>query len=315
MDFPNSKDVLYSVKGRVATITLNRPERMNAISPPMPRLIRKYVEEAEWDDNVHVIIIQGAEKNAFCAGYDLTMFAEKKMTTERAREFEYDLMVDYKMMYENTTDFMSLFRCNKPTIAKIKGVAVGGGSDIALCCDLVIASDDARIGYPPARVWGIPTTMHWVQRLSAEKAKKMLFTGDLVSGKEAENMGLILQSVPLNEIDEYVNNLAERIAAVPKNQLFMSKFAVNQTIEGRLMESQKIATIFDGFARNSPEGRFFKKRSEQVGFQKAVKERGKNIYKQKKTLTYYIYIDSGKPFIPDSISQKTFRFFRSLSML
>ena len=194
------------------------------------------------------------------------------------------------MMNANTEDFMSLFRCSKPTIAKIHGFAIAGGSDIALCCDLVIMADDAKIGYPPARIWGIPTTMQWVHRLGPEKAKRMLFTGDLITGKAAKKMGLILDSVPSSELDGYVNKLAKRIASVPRNQLHMSKMVVNTVVDAQgLRQAQMLATFFDGFARNSPEGKYFKRVAETQGFHKAIEERdnGGNIAEGESESSYF----------------------------
>jgi enoyl-CoA hydratase len=192
-----------------------------------------------------------------------------------------DPTIDYRMMMANTEDFMSLFHCTKPTIAKIHGFAVAGGSDIALCCDLVIMADNAKIGYPPARIWGIPTTMQWINRLGPEKAKRMLFTGDLITGKQAKEIGLILDSVPPQDLDLYVERLAKRIAGVPRNQLHMSKLVVNSTVEQHLglKHAQQLATLFDGFARNGPEGKHFSRVAAKKGFHEAIRERdsGDNI--------------------------------------
>ena len=186
----------------------------------------------------------------------------------------WDPTVDFRMMYRNTQDFLSLWRCDKPTIAKVRGFAVAGGSDIALCCDLVVMAQNARIGYPPARVWGIPTTAMWVYRLGAEQAKRMLLTGDVVDGAEAARMGLVLEAVPEADLDAHVNALAARMAGVPRNQLMMSKMMVNQAVEAMGMaHTQRLATWFDGIARHSPEGMWFKERAEAVGFKQAVKER------------------------------------------
>jgi len=177
---------------------------------------------------------------------------------------------------------MSLWRSRKPTICKIHGAAAAGGSDIALCCDMIIMADDARIGYPPARVWGVPTTMMWVVRLGIEKAKRMLFTGDLVTGKEAEAMGLVHQSVPADELDQAVKDLVDRIKGVPRNQLMMCKLTVNQAYESMgLHQTQMFANFFDGVARHSPEGLWFRDRAQNVGFKQAVNER-----------------DSGEPIAP-----------------
>jgi enoyl-CoA hydratase len=270
------KHLAYETSGRIATITLNRPDRLNAIARGMPQEIREAVEKANDDNDVHVIILTGAGR-AFCAGYDLVDFAEHKSASAGGQDTAkgpWDPMVDFAMMYRNTQDFMSLWRSHKPTIAKVRGHAVAGGSDIALCCDLVVMAEDAKIGYPPARVWGIPTPAMWVYRLGAEKAKRMLLTGDLVTGKEAAHMGLVLEAVPEPELDARVVALATRIAAVPKNQLMMAKLTINQAIESQgLTQTQMFATIFDGIARHSPEGAWFKKLAEEHGFKEAVRQR------------------------------------------
>lgn len=266
--------VKYEVKDRIATLTLNRPERLNAINDRLPSDLRKAVEKAEHDPEVHVIILQGAGKG-FCGGYDLVQYAQEDSgEIHGSQEMPWDPTEDYAMMSRNTEDFMSLWRARKPTICKIHGAAAAGGSDIALCCDMIIMADDARIGYPPARVWGVPTTMMWVYRLGVEKAKRMLFTGDLVSGKEAEEMGLILKSVPQAQLDDEVMKLANRIKGVPRNQLMMCKMTVNQAYESMgLKQTQMFATFFDGVARHSPEGLWFRERAQEVGFKQVVAER------------------------------------------
>ena len=269
----NFGTVLYESKERVATITLNRPERFNAISETMPEDIAKAFGHANNDDSVHVVVLTGAGRG-FCGGYDLKAYAEKPGTNPAIQEMPWDPMIDYNFMSRCTQNFMSIWRCHKPVIARVHGDAVAGGSDIALCCDIIIMNEKARIGYPPSRVWGCPTTAMWVYRLGAEKAKQMLFTGDLISGKKAEEIGLIFQSVPLEELDEAVNQLTDRIKGVPKNQLMMMKMMVNQAYENMgLASTQTIATLFDGMARHSPEGVWFKQRTEEVGFKQAVAER------------------------------------------
>jgi len=320
LEFPQAKSfksVRYEKAGRIATITLNRPNRLNAIDLSLPSDLRKAVKIADLDDDVHVIILQGAGR-AFCAGYDLKEFAEKcEFRRHKAFMLIIDIgvlltrglidtsavqpsgkkvvrgkdpTIDYRMMMANTEDFMSLWRCTKPTIAKIHGFAVAGGSDIALCCDLVIMAENAKIGYPPARIWGIPTTMQWINRLGPEKAKRMLFTGDLVTGKQAKDMGLILDCVPAEKLDETVLSLANRIAAVPRNQLHMSKMVVNSIVEQNgLRYAQQMATFFDGFARNAPEGQYFQKVAATKGFHAAVAERdgGKNIAEGESESSYF----------------------------
>jgi enoyl-CoA hydratase len=265
--------VRYEVKDRVATLTLSRPERLNAIDEHMPREIRACVERAEDDPDVHVMIVTGAGR-AFSAGYDLKRFAEAPGPSPAVQTMPWDPTVDFRMMWANTRDFMALWRACKPTIAKVRGFAVAGGSDIALACDLCVMSEDARIGYPPARVWGCPTTAMWVYRLGAERAKRMLFTGDLVDGREAARMGLVLEAVPEGELDARVDALARRMAAVPRNQLMMQKMVVNQAVEMMgLGTTQTLATLLDGVARHTPEGLWFKERAVEVGFHAAVAER------------------------------------------
>ena len=266
------QSIRYEVSDRIATITLNRPERLNAIDEPMPGEIREAVESADEDPRVHVVILTGAGR-AFCAGYDLREFAERA-EDPHTQEMPWDPTVDFRMMNRNTQDFMSLWRCSKPTIAKVRGYAVAGGSDIALACDLVVMAADAKIGYPPARVWGVPTTAMWVYRVGAEQAKRMLLTGDLIDGVEAKRIGLVVDAVPEALLDTRVADLADRIKGIPRNQLMMNKMMVNQALESMgLAGTQMLATLFDGIARHSPEGLWFKRRAEQVGFAQAVQER------------------------------------------
>jgi enoyl-CoA hydratase len=271
----------YAVDGRVATITLDRPGRLNAINLEMPGEIAAAVDAANADDGVHVIVLTGAGEG-FCSGYDLKEFAEAPGEqpgsqlggAAGAETPAWDPMADYFAMHEFTQHFMSLWRSHKPTIARVHGPAVAGGSDMALCCDLVVMAEEAVIGYPPARVWGCPTTAMWVYRLGAERAKRMLLTGDLVDGREAARLGLVLEAVPRAELDARVAGLARRIAAVPKNQLMMQKLMVNQAYDAMgLANTQRFATLFDGITRHSPEGLWFKRRAEEVGFKRAVEER------------------------------------------
>jgi len=273
-----SSPVHYEVSsdGRVAYLTLNRPERLNAINEELPHALRAAVRKANKDPKVHVIALKGAGKG-FCGGYDLRETAEeaKRGTTDGSQDLRngYDPLIDYAFMKENTECFAELFHSAKPTIAQVHGAAAAGGSDIALSCDFVIMADDARIGYPPARVWGCPTTAMWTARVGIEKAKRILFTGDLIPGKEAEAMGLILKSVPLAELEKTVQLLADRIKTVPQNQNWMNKRVINSYVEGSVERAQKLATIFDGITRNSPEGVAFQQSAEKNGFKHAIKER------------------------------------------
>ncbi len=270
MDF---ETILYEADGRIARITLNRPAKLNAINDEMPRELRAAAEAANRDDAVHVIVLAGAGR-AFSAGYDLELYAEAPRPCPGSQEMPWDPLVDYQWMAENTACFMSLWRGLKPVICKVHGYAVAGGSDIALSADLVIMAEDARIGYPPSRLWGCPTTAMWVYRVGAERAKRMLLTGDLIDGREALRMGLVADAVPPAELDAAVERLAARIAAVPKNQLMMQKLMVNQAYDNMgLASTQLIATLFDGITRHSPEGVGWKARAEAVGWKQAVEER------------------------------------------
>ncbi len=269
-----SYSTLYmEVLDRVATITLNRPARLNAITMAMPGDIRAAVEAANADDDVHAIVIQGAGK-AFCAGYDLKEFAEGDLTNIYTQAMPWDPMLDYKMMKKNTEDFMSLWRSYKPTIARIHGYAVAGGSDIATCCDFIVMQDTARIGYMPARVWGCPTPAMWVYRVGAMRAKQMLLTGDTIDGKTALAWGLATQVATLAKLDATVKKLTDRLVGVPKNQLMMTKLVINQAVDKLgLEQTQMFATLFDGITRHSPEGQWFKRYAEVHGFQAAAEWR------------------------------------------
>lgn len=264
--------ILYEADGHVARITLNRPEVMNAIDDEVPALLEAAVQRANDDAGIRVIVLSGAGR-AFCAGYDLAYYAEAN-PGQVTQDMPWDPMRDYAMMWRNTQRFMSLWRSLKPVICKVHGFAVAGGSDIALCCDLVVMGETAEIGYMPARVWGCPTTAMWVYRLGAEKAKRMLLTGDRIDGREAERLGLVLKAVPEEALDSEVERLAHRMATVPSNQLVMQKMMINQAIEAMgLNETQRLATLFDGITRHSPEGLAFKARAEAVGWKQAVRDR------------------------------------------
>ena len=270
--------VLYERDGRIARITLNRPEVLNAIDDELPSALAAAVERADTDEHVHVIVLSGAGR-AFCAGYDLLHYAQADGANRYTQDMPWDPMKDYAFMMRNTEQFMSLFRSKRPVVCKVHGFAVAGGSDIALCSDLVIMGEEARIGYMPVRVWGCPTTAMWLYRLGAERAKRMLFTGDKIDGREAEKLGLVLKAVPEARLDDEVEALAHRIASVPQNQLMMQKLMVNQALSNMgLQTTQMIATLFDGMTRHTQEGLNFKRRSEEVGWKQAVEERDQGTF-------------------------------------
>ena len=269
--------VLYERDGRIGRIILNRPEVLNAIDDDLPTELYEAVARADADPNIHVMVLSGAGK-AFCSGYDLAHYASTDGPNKVVQDMPWDPMQDFQFMWRNTQAFMSLFRAMKPVICKVHGFAVAGGSDIALCADMIVMGDDAKIGYMPTRVWGCPTTAMWVHRLGPEKAKRMMFTGDKINGIEAAEIGLVLKSVPDHQLDVEVEALASRIASVPINQLAMQKMVINSAVEEKINQTQRLATLLDGMTRHSPEGLNFKARVEEVGWKQAVEERDSGTY-------------------------------------
>jgi enoyl-CoA hydratase len=281
----------YARTGKIARITLNRPERGNGITLEMPREITACVERANLDPEVHVIALAGNGKG-FCGGYDLVASAEQMDVGIRSDLPEgspldprvqmqnhdprgvWDPMVDYAMMSRNVRGFMSLFWSEKPVVCKVQGFCVAGGTDMALCSDLLVIEDTAKIGYPPARVWGVPTTALWMARLGVERAKRLLFTGDCLSGREAVAWGLGVEAPPADQLDERFEALLARIAQMPINQLTMMKLLTNQALAAQgLHTTQVLGTVFDGVARHTREGFAFQQRAAEVGFKQAVRER------------------------------------------
>jgi enoyl-CoA hydratase len=269
--------VLFERDGRIGRITLNRPEVLNAIDDDLPTELSEAVARADADPNIHVMVLSGAGK-AFCSGYDLAHYASSDGPNKVVQDMPWDPMQDFQFMWRNTQAFMSLFRAMRPVICKVHGFAVAGGSDIALCADMIVMGDDAKIGYMPTRVWGCPTTAMWVHRLGPEKAKRMMFTGDKINGIEAAEIGLVLKSVPDDQLDAEVEALASRIASVPINQLAMQKMVINSAVEEKINQTQRLATLLDGMTRHSPEGLNFKARVEEVGWKQAVNERDNGTY-------------------------------------
>ncbi|AXQ27744.1 enoyl-CoA hydratase [Solimonas sp. K1W22B-7] len=286
------KTMTYAVTGRIARITLNRPARGNGITMDLPRELAECVERANIDPAIHVIALSG-NGTGFCGGYDLVDSAESMAIGEESAHrpkgsvldprvqmqnhvpgSQWDPMVDYAMMSRNVKGFMSLFHSEKPVVCKVHGFCVAGGTDMALCSDLLVIADDAKIGYPPARVWGSPTTSIWFHRIGLEKSKRLLFTGDCLSGKEAKEWGLAIESAPPDKLDERFEILLERIARMPVNQLVMMKLLLNQSVAAQgLHTTQILGTVFDGITRHTKEGYAFQQRAAEAGFRTAVRER------------------------------------------
>ncbi len=302
--------VTYEADERVARITLNRPERGNGIVPRMPQEIAACVERANLDPAVHVIALAGAG-SGFCGGYDLVASAEGDMSglgegasrlddaegggspsaipdgpppaspldpatiaANHAPESDWDPVTDFQFMWRNVRGFMSLFHSEKPVLCKVHGYCVAGGTDMALCSDLLVVGADAKIGYPPARVWGSPTTALWAARVGPMRAKRLLLTGDSLSGEQAAEWGLATEAAPPAELDERFEDLLGRVARLPINQLVMMKMLVNQSLYAQgLHQTQLLGTFFDGVARHTEEGHGFVRRAAEGGFKEAVRER------------------------------------------
>jgi enoyl-CoA hydratase len=290
---PTYETLTYEVDGRVARLTFNRPERGNTITAKTPVELADAVERADLDPRVHVIVLSGRGKG-FCGGYDLLESAENLMDgglgsgddtagtvidpvaqmTNHDPNGTRDPMVDYAMMSRFTKGFASLLHANKPTVAKIHGFCVAGGTDIALHCDQIVIAADAKIGYPPTRVWGVPSAGMWAHRLGDQRAKRLLLTGDCLNGREAAEWGLAIEAPEPEDLDARTENLVQRIAAMPINQLMMVKLALNSALLSQgVSNSQLISTVFDGVSRHTREGYAFQQRAAEVGFKEAVRER------------------------------------------
>ncbi|MCW3011705.1 MAG: Enoyl-CoA hydratase/isomerase [Solirubrobacterales bacterium] len=283
----------YEVDGRVARITLDRPARGNGLTAQLIAELAACVEQADLDPAVHVLLLAGNGRG-FCGGYDLVDSAEgladggfsgdapppgspldpAVQVANHDPAGTWDPMVDLAMMGRNVKAFMTLFDCSKPVVCRVHGFCVAGGTDLALCSDLLVIAADARIGYPPARVWGSPTTSMWAHRLGPQRAKRLLFTGDCLTGTEALDWGLAIEAPAPEELDARTEALVQRIALMPKNQLQMMKLLVNQSLRAQGLDAtQTLGTLLDGMARHTPEGHAFQQRAAEAGFRTAVHER------------------------------------------
>ena len=268
--------LVYDVRGAIASITLNRPDELNTIVPPMPDEIERAVGEAIRDERVKVIIFRGAGR-ALCAGFDFRggfhhwdTFLQSGGQWDPGKDFVFSTAA----ALAPTQKFMSFWRSPKPVIAQVHGWCLGGGSDYALCADLVIASEDARIGTPYSRMWGAYLSGMWIYRLGLTRAKEYALTGKPLSGREAADVGLINTAVPFAQLEDTVWQTAERLAAIPLSQLSAMKLVVNHAFESMgLASTQVLGPILDGLMRNTPDARRFIELAEQKGVRAAVAER------------------------------------------
>ena len=257
----------------VRSIVLSRPDDYNTITPELRDELATAIDDADADRGVRVILLR-ADGPAFCAGYGLDWSTQAQAQEGATRERVWDSVADYQMMSRFVATYMKLWYASKPTIAAVQGWCIAGGTDMVLCSDLIVAGESAVFGYPPARVWGTPTTAMWVYRMGLEQAKRYLLTGDEIPAPEAARIGLILEAVPDTELQEHAAGLARRMARLPLNQLQMLKLLCNQTAESMGMASTRtLGTLLDGIARHTQEGLDFVARSGEIGFRDAVRER------------------------------------------
>jgi enoyl-CoA hydratase len=269
------KTLRTETEAGVRSIILCRAAEYNTITPELRDQLAEAIDDADHDRDVHVILLR-AEGPAFCAGYglDWSTAAQAAESAQQTQQRVWDSVADLRMMKRFVDVYMKLWYAQKPTIAAVQGWCIGGGTDMVLCADMIIAADDAKLGYPPSRVWGTPTTAMWVYRMGLERAKRYLLTGDEIPARQAAEIGLILETVPAGELQAHAMGLAKRMAQVPINQLIMLKLLVNQTAENMgLASSRTLGTLFDGIARHTQEGLDFVHRAEQAGFRQAVRER------------------------------------------
>ena len=256
----------------VRTIVLTRAAEYNTITPELRDELAAAIDAADADHDVRVILLR-AEGPAFCAGYRLDTSTQAQ-AGEGGRRRIWDSVADYQMISRYVNTYLKLWYCSKPTIAAVQGWCIGGGTDMVLCADIIIAADTASFGYPPSRVWGTPTTAMWVYRMGLERAKRYMLTGDEIPALEAARIGLILEAVPEEKLLEHATAFAERMARVPLNQLQMLKLLCNHTAEQMgLGTSRLLGSFFDGIARHTQEGMDFVRRAQETGFRQAVRER------------------------------------------
>lgn len=255
--------VLYEERDSIAFVTLNRPDKLNTLNEAVIAAIAESIDRAAGSPDVRSIILRGSGR-AFTAGYDLDFGVRDPAFRTYSygappvdiRDGGWDPVDDYMMMSHNARRFMKIWECPKPVIGQLHGWCVGGGTDLALCCDLIFMAESAQIGYAPSRIFGTPTTMLWVYRVGLEHAKEFLLSGDAIDAAEAHRIGLISKVFPDDELAEATEAYAARFAHIPANQLALNKMLVNQAFENMgLRTTQMIGTLFDGTARHTEEAR------------------------------------------------------------
>jgi enoyl-CoA hydratase len=274
-----STDVRYEERDAIAVITLNRPERLNTLTEAVVQGVADAIDAATASRNVRAIVLRG-EGRVFTAGYDLVSGAAGGWGSPydapgpEPRAGAWDPVRDYQFMNHNVERFMKIWHCPKPVIGQIHGWAVGGATDMVLCCDQLFMADDAHIGYAPSRIFGTPTTMIWIYRLGLEHAKQFLLTGEAIDAATALRIGLVSRVYPAAELPARVEEYANRFQHIPANQLALNKLLINQAFENMgLRTTQLLGTLFDGITRHTEEAYRWVEAFGEKGFRQVISDR------------------------------------------
>ncbi len=275
--------VLYEERGSVAIVTLNRPEKMNTLTEEVVQGVADSIDRATASRPVRSIVLRGAGRT-LTGGYDLNPGDGADMGAGWGSPFDadgpkprpgaWDPVRDLQFMGHNVKRFMKIWECPKPVLGQIHGWAIGGATDLILCCDLLYMADDAHIGYAPSRIFGTPTTMMWVYRLGLEHTKQFLLSGDAIDAQTAFRIGLVSHVCPASEIEERIEAHARRLENIPANQLALNKLLINQAFENMgLRTTQLLGTLFDGVTRHTEEAYQWVESFGEKGFREVISER------------------------------------------
>lgn len=272
-------DVRYEERDAIAIITIDRPDKLNTLTESVVQGIADGIDAATASRAVRAVVLRG-EGRVFTAGYDLVAGQEGGWSSRydapapKPRPGAWDPVRDLSFMGHNVERFMKIWHCPKPVVGEIRGFAVGGATDLVLCCDQLFMAEDAFIGYAPSRIYGTPTTMMWVYRLGLEHAKQFLLTGEAIDAETALRIGLVSRVLPADELSAATEAWAERFQHIPANQLALNKLLINQTFENMgLRTTQLLGTFFDGVTRHTEEAYRWAESFSEKGFREVIRER------------------------------------------
>ena len=274
-----SQVVRYEERDAIAVITIDRPEKLNTLTEAVVQGVADGIDAATASRDVRAVVLRG-EGRVFTAGYDLVADQEGgwgspyDAPSVEPRPGAWDPVRDYQFMNRNVERFMKIWHCPKPVVGQIHGFAVGGATDLVLCCDQLFMAEDAFIGYAPSRVFGTPTTMLWVYRLGLEHAKQFLLTGEAIDAETALRIGLVSRVYPAEELGARAEAYAQRFQHIPANQLALNKLLINQAFENMgLRTTQLLGTLFDGVTRHTEEAYRWAESFREKGFRQVIRER------------------------------------------